>query len=166
VYRNPVDTARSLFRLHQQFCTTHDDEFTRRYMGWLGHHEFGPNHLPLSIALPRMSPDLAPDQPDYWLDYWNAVYCYVLEREDAGIHLVSHDQMRLTPGPMLEAIFAVLGEDADIAGMAAEVRPPGGTEKPPAEFSPELLAIAIATYDRLKKSKLNVYRPTTTHEKH
>lgn len=164
VYRNPVDTARSLYRLHQLFSTTFNDEFTHRYMGWLGHHEFGPNHLPLSFALPRMNPNLKPDQPDYWLDYWNAVYSHVLDNEAFGFNLVNHDQMRLTPKQMLDAVFARLGEDVDTTSMAEEVRPPSGTGKPPAEFSPELLATANTTYHRLTKSKLNVYRPITNNE--
>jgi uncharacterized membrane protein YqjE len=161
VYRNPVDTARSLYRLHQLFCTTYNDDFTRRYMGWLGHHEFGPNHLPLSFALPRMNRGLKPDQPDYWLDYWNAVYSYVLDHEHVDFHLVNHDQMRESPRQMLDAIFALLGEEADTTQMAAQVRAPGKLPAPPSELSPELLATANSTYNRLTKSKLNVNGPTT-----
>ena len=162
VYRNPVDTARSLYRLHQSF-TTYDDEFIQRYMGWLGHHEFGPNHLPLSFAVPYMNSSLKPDEPDYWLDYWNAVYSYVLSQEDVGFHLVNHDQMRESPKQMLDAIFTLLGEEVDTTQMAAQVRaakPPA----PPSEFSPELLATAHSTYHRLTKSKLNVNGPTTKNE--
>lgn len=164
VYRNPVDTARSLYRLHQLFSTTYNDEFTHRYMGWLGHHEFGPNHLPLAFAVPRMNPNLKPDQPDYWLDYWNAVYSCVLDNEELGFNLVNHDQMRLTPKQMLDALFARIGENVDTTRMAEEVRPPSGAGRPPAEFSPELLAAANATYDRLTKSKLNVDRPSQKNE--
>lgn len=164
VYRNPVDTARSLYRLHQSFCTTYNDEFTQRYMGWLGHHEFGPNHLPLSFALPYMNPELKPDQPDYWLGYWNAVYSHVLDQEDAGFYLVNHDQMRESPRQMLDAIFTLLDEKADTTQMAAEVRA-GKPSAPPSEFSPELLASANLTYHRLTKSKLNVNGPITKNEK-
>jgi len=159
VYRNPVDTARSLYRLHQLFSTSNDD-FTRRYMGWLGHHEFGPGHLPLSFAVPGMNPRLKPDQADYWLDYWNAVYSHVLEQESAGFYLVSHDRMRESPRQVLDAIFTLLGEEADIDRMAAEVRAPKAMDTPPSEFSPELLSIANATYTRLTTSKFNLYGPT------
>lgn len=157
VYRNPVDTARSLHRLHQLFCTTYNDDFTRRYMSWLGHHEFGPGHLPLSFAVPRMNPHLKPDQPDYWLDYWNAVYSHVLDQADAGFYLVDHDRLRESPRQVLDAIFKLLDENIDVDRMAAEVRPPKGSDAPPSEFSPELLAAANATYTRLTTSKLNVF---------
>lgn len=165
VYRNPVDTARSLYRLHQLFCTTYNDDFTRRYMGWLGHHEFGPNHLPFSFALPRMNPSLKPEEPDYWLDYWNAVYSHVLDQEHLGFHLINHDQMRESPRQVLDAIFALLGEEADTTQMAAQVRAPGKLSAPPSEFSPELLATANSTYNRLTKSNLNINGPTTKNEK-
>lgn len=163
VYRNPVDTARSLYRLHQSF-TTYNDEFIQRYMGWLGHHEFGPNHLPLSFAVPYMNPRLKPDEPDYWLDYWNAVYSYVLDQEDVGFHLVNHDQMRESPKEMLDAIFTLLGEEVDTTQMATQVRP-GKTSAPPSEFNAELLGSSNATYTRLTESKLNVYGPKTKNEK-
>ena len=163
VYRNPVDTARSLYRLHQTF-TTYDDKFIQRYMGWLGHYEFGPNHLPLSIAVPYMNPSLKPDEPDYWLDYWKAVYSYVLDQEDVGFHLVNHDQMRESPRQMLDAIFMLLGEEVNTTQMATQVRP-GKPSAPPSEFSSELLASANETYTRLTKSKLNVYGPITKNEK-
>jgi len=165
VYRNPVDTARSLFRLHQLFCTTYNDDFTRRYMGWLGHHEFGPGHVPLSFAVPRMNPHLKSDQPDYWLDYWNAVYSHVLDQEGAGFYLVSHDRMRESPKQMLGAIFTLLNEEADMNRMAAEVRAPKGLDAPPSEFSTELLSVANATYARLIKSKHNIYGSTNNSEK-
>jgi hypothetical protein len=134
-------------------------------MGWLGHHEFGPGHLPLSFALPYMNPRLKPEEPDYWLDYWNAIYSYVLDQEGVNFHLVNHDQMRESPRQMLDAIFALLGEEADTTQMAAQVRAPGKSSAPPSEFSPELLASANLTYNRLTKSKLNVNGPTTKNEK-
>ena len=164
VYRNPVDTARSLYRLHQSFCTTHNDDFTRRYMGWLGHHEFGPNHLPLSFAVPRMNPGFKPEEPDYWLDYWNAIYSYVLDHEHLNFHLVNHDQMRQSPRQMLDSIFALLHEEADTTKMAAEVRAPGKEVAPPSEFNPELLAAAQTTYTRLTTSKLNIHGCSTNCE--
>jgi hypothetical protein len=165
VYRNPVDTARSLYRLHQLFCTTYNDDFTRKYMGWLGHHEFGPNHLPLSFARARMNPNLKPDQPDYWLDYWNAVYSHVLDQEHLRLHLINHDRTCESPRQMLDSIFALLGDETDTTQMAAQVRAPGNSKTPPSEFTPELLASANATYHRLTQSRLNIYEPKTNNEK-
>ena len=42
--RDPLDHARSLLNQHRRFLGS--DGFTRAYMGWLGHHEFGATHRP------------------------------------------------------------------------------------------------------------------------
>lgn len=55
VYRNPVATARSLYRQHQRFCAAQaGSRFTRAYMGWLAHHEFGLDHRPFHFAVAGM----------------------------------------------------------------------------------------------------------------
>ncbi len=158
VYRGPVATARSLHRLHLRFCREAGDGFTQRYMGWLGHYEFGPGHLPFSFARPRMNPALHPDNPNYWLDYWNAVYLYILEQEDLRLRFVDHDAMCQFPQEALAAIFRVLEIEADTLAMAAQVRPPLSQIKPPTEFDPELVLTTKVTHARLTESKANLFR--------
>ena len=44
--RDPRDHALSLLNQHKRFLDS--DAFTRDYMGWLGHHEFGATHRPIA----------------------------------------------------------------------------------------------------------------------
>jgi hypothetical protein len=165
VYRNPVATARSLYRLHLSFCAEVGDDFVQRYMAWLGHHEFGHGHLPFSFARPRMNPALHPNNPDYWLDYWNAVYLHLLEQKDLRLNWINYDTMCQYPQEMLSAIFTLLATHAEPLAMAAEVRPPSSETKPPTEFNPELLSTANVTYTRLTENKANVFRPAAQYER-
>ncbi|MEM8776788.1 MAG: sulfotransferase [Pseudomonadota bacterium] len=76
-FRNPDHHAHSLLRQHERFLSN-KDAFTQRYMGWLGHYEFGPGHR--HFAFPEVSlTDLEPDDREYWLAQWTGVYQHLLE---------------------------------------------------------------------------------------
>jgi hypothetical protein len=156
LYRHPVATARSLFRQHQRFGTGGaTDEFTRNYMRWLAHHEFGSDHSPFSFALPEMDTSRTPSDPNYWLDYWIAVYRYVLAHQNLRLTLVNSDALRNQPVQMLEAIFTALGVEANVAPLANLIDPlmPDGGHM--GEFCPKLLQRAEATHLALLASPLN-----------
>lgn len=156
-YRDPVATARSLHRLHTQFSKEADDAFTRQYMAWLGHHEFGPGHLPFGFARHRMRAGLIPEEPDYWLDYWTAVYRGVLDQPLDRTWLVHHDTLRALPRETLTAVFALLGTHADAARLAQQVNPPAPAADAGSEFNPEVLASARSLYARLRADPRNVH---------
>lgn len=162
VYRNPVDTARSLHRQHVNFCASQaDDRFTRTYMGWLAHHEFGLDHLPFCFAVPNMDMSRTTDDPNYWLDYWNAVYGYVLAQQDVRYYLVNHGALCAEPEATLSALFNRLGVQADSTSLAKRINKSngrGGSD----EFCPELLHRAEATYRALLESPKNLFRPVCT----
>ena len=156
VYRNPFDTARSLHRQHLRFCASQTaDPFTRRYMSWLGHHEFGLDHLPFSFALPEMDAALEPTDLNYWLNYWTAIHRHILAQTEVRIHLVNHDAMRDKPEAILTAIFSVLSIDADAASLAQKIAPP---VSPPHDtgFKSMLKDRAMAMYQALLLSPKNL----------
>lgn len=77
--RDPLAQAGSLRAQHTRFGDT--DGFTRAYMTWLVHHEFGADQRPFCL----------PEQPqpegdraglDYWLTEWVACYGYLADRLD------------------------------------------------------------------------------------
>ena len=155
VYRNPVSTARSLHRQHLRFCTAQsEDRFTRTYMGWLAHHEFGLDHRPFCFAIPEMDASRTPKDMNYWLDYWNAVYRYVLAQQDLRLRLVDHDAFRSRPLQMLKAIFTSLGVRVDATALAKQITSQSYEEGTDG-FSPELLRRAEATYSALVASPKN-----------
>lgn len=164
VYRNPIDTARSLHRLHQSFCATYqNDHFANAYMGWLGHHEFGPGHRPFAFACLEMDPSLTPEDPNYWLDYWCVVYKHVLRHNDANIYLVEHEAMRLKPREMIAAISRTLGVSAQYDALADAIRPKKcDISDDLDEFDRTLLLRAQQLHATLQRSTNNIRTSQTT----
>lgn len=156
-YRDPVATARSLHRLHAKFSVEADDAFTRQYMAWLGHHEFGPGHLPFAFAKPHMRKGLSPEAPDYWLDYWIAVYRGVLDQPLERTWLVHHDTLRAHPQDTVTAIFDVLRITTDATRLAQQINPPAPLGDARSEFAPQVLAEARSMYARLQQDPRNVH---------
>ena len=155
-YREPVACARSLHRQHLRFSRAQaENAFTRRYMRWLGHHEFGLDHRPFDFAAQRMDKGLDPAQPDYWLDYWNAVHEELPARLDSRVHLVEHDRFCAQPVPAMERIVRILGLEADAASMCAEIRP-AAREAAPHEFSPARVDRATRTFEMLNGLPNNI----------
>lgn len=150
VYRDPVEAARSLFRQHQRFTAAQRSApFTRSYMGWLAHHEFGLDHRPFAFAVPRMRQGLTPDEPDYWLDYWDAVHRHLLEHDDAGVRLVDHDRLCERPAEGLARVLEAIGAKADPVVLGAEIRAVRPAHGDAAEFSAALRQRARETHAAL-----------------
>lgn len=81
VFREPAAQAASLSAQHRRFTRT--DAFTRRYMEWLVHHEFGTTHRPFRFPeTPAAEGD--PGTLAYWLQRWTDTYEYLLGILRAG----------------------------------------------------------------------------------
>ena len=155
-YRDPVACARSLYRQHRHFSAAQRaSPFTRRYMAWLGHHEFGLDHKPFDFARAAMDPSLGPDQADYWLDYWIAVHESLCARLGRGMHLVEHDRFCAQPVAMIEPILRILGVDADAASICGEIRP-AAREPENSEFNPALIDRASSTFEKINAMTNNI----------
>ena len=128
-------------------------------MGWLAHHEFGVDHRPFCFAMPEMDDSLTPDDPNYWLDYWNAVYSHVLAQRELRLHLVNHDAFCAQPTRMLEAIFAVLGVQADAAALAQQIVTPDLITERTNDFCSELLRQSQSIHRALLSSPKNILHP-------
>jgi hypothetical protein len=150
VYRDPISTARSLHRQHLSFCAEQSqDKFVREYMGWLAHHEFGLDHLPFCFAVPLMDKKLHPDKVDYWLEYWNAVYTYVLSQTDSKFVLFNHDKLRAEPVIVLRRLFALLKVNADASLLAQQITASSGAEPDASEFRADIVERSYITYRKL-----------------
>jgi len=65
-YRDPVQQSLSLYQQHCRFIKLHrEDKFSRDYMKWLVHHEFGSDHR--FFAVDKAASTKSSDKPDYWL---------------------------------------------------------------------------------------------------
>lgn len=149
--RRPGPHAASLMRQHVNFTARHgEDRFTERYMGDIGHFEFGALHRPILFdSMPAPGP--GPDDGDYWLAYWVAAFREVARHGDR-IHLVDQDDLRAHPDQIVNTLLERLGLE------------PGGAfrpffhDKPDREpeglFSSDLLAEATELYENLRARAL------------
>jgi hypothetical protein len=103
-----------------------------------------------------MQPGLAPDQPDYWLDYWDAVHRHVLGELAPGIHLVEHDRLCRHPREVMAAVLAAIGAEGDPASLAAEIRTTPARPRQADEFSAVLRERAYATHAALDSNDRNL----------
>ena len=123
--RDPLDHASSLLNQHRRFLES--DAFTRSYMGWLGHYEFGATHRPFAWDGAAIGGD--PETLDYWLRQWTAAHQRIdrLDREQENIQLVPYQALTsdariwpavarrigITPAPLKEVRFRA---DRKLAG--------------------------------------------------
>jgi hypothetical protein len=106
--RNPYDHARSLMRQHRRFMEMHAaDAFSRRYMEWLGHYEFGAALRPIDFDqwLDAQEP-MDPARIDFWLSYWAVAYESILENAGRNATFIDFDALLADPHPALERLAA------------------------------------------------------------
>lgn len=124
VYRNPLDTAISLYRQHKRFCEIQTkDPFVVEYMSWLGHYEFGLNHRPFGFAISRMKVAYSPEEFDYWVDYWSAVYAYVideLKNDCSRVVLINHDSICNSSDVNIRKLFEILRVNKDFWRVSSQ----------------------------------------------
>lgn len=78
-FRDPLQQAYSLLNQHRRFRERQGaDKFTRHYMTWLAHHEFGADHRPFEWGMPVAQP-YTPTTLNYWLAQWVGVYGHLLQ---------------------------------------------------------------------------------------
>ena len=139
--RQPLSHAASLLGQHRRFRDA--DPFTRDYMKWLGHHEFGATHRPFLF---NGRPEGDPDGMDYWLRTWIAAYSSLdrAEAEARNVCFVPYEALSADPA-VWRAVARRIGLDA---GPATELRPVG--DKEPETHDPDLARQATELHARLE----------------
>ena len=113
-FRDPVQHAQSLLKQHRRFCEEQSkDKFVKRYMTWLGHHEFGQDHRPFQFDR-NFDPDRTLiNEIDYWLQNWVDAYQFVLNQARTGeVNCIFFSYERLCDYP--EVILRKLQKLANI----------------------------------------------------
>jgi hypothetical protein len=153
-FRQPADQAHSLWRQHLLFSSLHErSRFSRQYMAWLGHLEFGANLAP--IAFEGFDAGERHDV-QFWLRYWIAAYEHVL-RNSAELVLVNFEELCTRPDEVLRALGRALGAPDDSLRQAAArlIRPSSaGTESVAGD--PALLDRAAAIYAELSRRAISL----------
>ncbi len=107
LFRHPLYHAASLLDQHVKFSELQEeDAFTRTYMEWLGHHEFGLSHKPFVFSEEDERALRAIDDTklDYWVKVWIRVYQYALEIKDEKTLFVSYEAFCEKPQEVLSRI--------------------------------------------------------------
>ncbi len=94
-FRDPIQQAASLLRQHTRFCEMHrGDSFSRNYMKWLAHHEFGLTHKPFAFEPGPCAPsELDSTQLSYWIETWCGAYSYLLSNKPANARFVCFERL-------------------------------------------------------------------------
>jgi hypothetical protein len=96
-FRHPLAQSASLLRQHQLFLRRHrEDTFSKRYMSWLVHHEFGADQKRFclgDVEVDRHANDSA--SRDYWLTQWINVYTSLVAKytEERNVIFVCYEDL-------------------------------------------------------------------------
>jgi hypothetical protein len=121
-FREPLQQAISLLQQHVQFCDRHaQDPFSRDYMRWLGHHEFGATHKPFrfAAATPASGAGRAATELNYWLGIWNDTYRYLLDIAPAASHFVCYEDLCESPAVALQGLCEAAAVRLDAGQLRA-----------------------------------------------
>ena len=108
-FRHPRTHVASLTTQHDRFLKMHqDDAFSRQYMAWTAHHDFGANFIPIDFD------GTSPGQPEpadhqFWLKYWVDAYRHVLENASDNVKFISYEVLLAEPRKSLESICPAPG---------------------------------------------------------
>lgn len=156
VYRHPATTASSLLNQHLRFTALQaSDPFGRKYMGWLGHHEFGLDHLPLAPINDLLNSGLSSDTLDYWLFYWILLYRYIDGLRNVPFRLVNYEVMCLQPIEFYNELCRVLDVELPVAADTSMIWSKS-TAFDSAAFNPTFLITALDLYKDLGKDVRNI----------
>ncbi len=123
--RHPVNHAHSLLNQHLRFIKLQkQNNFTLKYMNWLGHFEFGANLKPLNLNnFSKTAKN--PQSINYWLDYWNHVHEYLIENCANKVEFMNYEDFCREPRTLLEKLEKKLSlQKNDLFKNAPELRPP------------------------------------------
>ncbi len=153
-FRQPLAQVGSLMKQHEQFTEYHrQDGFSKRYMQWLGHYDFGENFKPINFDNWLDDEEkLSYSDANFWLKYWTAAYSHVLKHKIENVYLVDFDKLLSDGKNSLKAIADCLGLENKnrFVEAAGRLRSPTSRPLESCRFAPEILQTALKLHDQLK----------------
>jgi hypothetical protein len=145
-FRDPLHQAASLLHQHLRAVALHrEDPFRRRYMRWLGHHEFGADQRPFSFgSAQNRGGDTG--SIDYWLSQWINVYGAMASQPELVRKqqiFVDYDESCRNPGYFEARVSQRL--KIDVPPVAVTIQP----ERAIAAVDPQLMEEAHRIYAML-----------------
>lgn len=152
--RNPWDHIGSLRNQHERFIATHaEDRFSRRYMEWLGHFEFGATLRPIDFGgWMEKGAGLDTHHEKFWLHYWAEAYEAILEIDKSNLCFFDYDRACSEPATMLEALANAVGieDQAPLLAQAPRFRPQRTYARPSHSIDTKLVSRVEQVYEKLK----------------
>ena len=150
-FRDPADQARSLLRQHEHFSKVHaESAFSKQYMSWLGHHEFGADQRRFVFNDAASAPVGDPAEFTYWLNLWIDAYSYLMKQADElgdQVLFFSYEQFTDAPKEMQAWLFAKL-ELNPCTDLEVRDRRIDNTDIPPYDRLAEAQSIYNSMTDR------------------
>jgi len=107
-FRDPLQQAYSLLKQHEHFTKIqNEDKFTRKYMSYLVHYEFGTLHRPYYFEDNKNVP-FKSGSLDYWLLQWVNTYTYLLKdkfSKSKNIMFINYESFCKNPKNFLQNII-------------------------------------------------------------
>ena len=153
LYRNPIDHAASLHKLHLKFSNQQqEDKFILRYFDYLGHHEFGLHQKIFNLYPEFKDENLSFNKElmDFWLKTWIDYYTYILEHLTDQITLICFEDICNFP----EKTYSYI---ADIASLNQHPSTPEAYTPPTyniiKNYNTNLENKAVELYQQLNKKR-------------
>lgn len=155
-FREPFAHIGSLLKQHLQFSELHqDDDFSRDYMRWIGHYDFGLNFKPINFN------GWLGNRNDYqseafWLEYWCVAYEYVLENLQENVFLVDFDKLLSYPEEVLTEIAAKaqLENTDSLINQSQKMRAPTSKPSNLTDVNKQLSQRSMNLYEALKEKAI------------
>jgi len=157
-FRNPLIHIQSLMNQHERFLATHStSSFSRRYMKWIGHYEFGANLRPIDFD-GTYDASFTQNHVDYnfWMNYWSKAYKHCIAESSRSVYFLDFDNL-LQDG---SSVLARVGEASQIENMdglfrgALTLRAFGSSPIAIGDLAPEVWKEAQIIYDQLCQRRL------------
>jgi len=154
-FRRPFAHVSSLIKQHRKFTVLHqEDGFSKRYMEWLGHYDFGENFKPINFDN-WLDDEEDGDHNDenFWLKYWTAAYSHVLDNRTENVYLIDFDKLLTDGKNCLKVVADCVGLENKERLVKAANRLCSPTSRPlkSNHFLPETLESALQVHARLMK---------------
>jgi hypothetical protein len=152
-FRQPLAQVSSLMKQHERFTGYHqEDGFSKRYMEWLGHYDFGENFKPINFDnwLDKGEFKLYGDE-NFWMRYWTSAYSFVLNHKTENVYLVDFDKLLSNGKASLQTIANFLGLESKnkLVEAASTLRAPTSRPLESHHLSPEILQTALEIHEQL-----------------
>ncbi|MEZ5919947.1 MAG: sulfotransferase [Parvularculaceae bacterium] len=154
--REPLAHVASLMTQHERFLGMHDeDAFSKSYMEWIGHYDFGDNFKPIDFASCGGVQERNSLTRDFWLQYWIDAYAFAEKHSADNVLFLDYDRLFEDAQSVYRALASATGvEETDKLIAAAERIRPATTTIDEAPENAGLLAEARALHQRLRSLSL------------